>query len=114
MSCGTIACAGGWLAMHPVMNQAGLSASEGGSPRTDKTDWGFGALREVFNLQPGEEELFEAHGTGYKDEELTEKQITAMSGKRLWKRRVLRLFQEYNEPFDPTAGRGLMLRARNA
>jgi hypothetical protein len=122
-ACGTIACAGGWLAMHPTMNQAGLRADAEGTPVTTATKpfsdwplrWGFGALQEVFGLHgSGEVNLFEAHGFGYKDSELSDEQVEKLSGKRLWKRRVLRLFQEYDEPFNPKVGRGLMLSARNA
>jgi hypothetical protein len=113
-SCGTIACAGGWLAMHPTMNKAGLLPDWGGTPMTANHErYGFGALQQVFSLYGSREvDMFEAHGFGYKDHELTEEQLERFPDKKLWKRRVLRLFQEYNEPFDPKVGRGLMLDAR--
>jgi hypothetical protein len=116
-SCGTIACAGGWLAMHPAMNERGLKPAEwNGQPMCESAtyrQYGFTALRQFFQLNHLEGDLFEGHGCGYKDSELSGEQIKGMSGKKLFKRRVLRLFQEYDEPFDPKVGRGLLLDARH-
>lgn len=108
-ACGTIACAAGWLAMHPSMNERGLRArsSFDGTPETESAS-GFSALREFFRLDFDSQNIFEGKGFGYKDRELGGR-IDDLSEKQLWKRRVLRLFQEYNEPFDPKVGEGLHL-----
>jgi hypothetical protein len=49
-SCGTIACAGGWLALHPDMQERGL----GVNPRTDfptfDGDEGYSALGKFFGV----------------------------------------------------------------
>ncbi|MDQ7981911.1 hypothetical protein QYH69_32325 [Paraburkholderia sp. SARCC-3016] len=47
--CGTIACAGGWLAMHPKFHALGLQAGEDGMPRT-KGARNYGALAEVLGI----------------------------------------------------------------
>jgi hypothetical protein len=112
-SCGTIACAAGWLAMHPKMNGFGLTNSMGGAPEF-KGLTSFAALREFFHLNYREGDLFEAAGSGYADNELPKHVRVALSDKQLWKRRVLRLFQAYNEPFDPKVGEGLLLDVRGA
>ncbi|KVQ35726.1 hypothetical protein WK03_35245 [Burkholderia cepacia] len=110
--CGTLACAAGWLAMHPDMNELGLSTGipYDGMPLFEASS-GFSALREFFGLDFHSQNIFEGAGYGYKDGELGDLRKD-MTDKQLWKRRVLRLFQEYNEPFDPMVGEGLHLDAR--
>jgi hypothetical protein len=113
LSCGTIACAGGWLARHPQFMELGLRIDSCGGVQ-GKNVYGIGALAELFNLDrsKGEEYLFNSDGDGYRDRELFQEQREQLGHKRLWKRRVLRLFQEYNEPFEKRLARGLMLDAR--
>lgn len=47
--CGTIACAGGWLALHPQFNALGLEAGREGPTLDGK--YGYKALGEIFNIQ---------------------------------------------------------------
>ncbi|PLC44505.1 hypothetical protein C0Q88_07445 [Ralstonia pickettii] len=115
--CGTIACAAGWLARHPKFNAQGLKLEFGddGPPMHEPSGtYGFTALAKMFNLDESksEHDLFNARIGGYRDEELTDAQFVRMSDKQLFKRRVLRLFQEYSEPFNEKLGRGLNLDAR--
>ncbi|NTX18022.1 hypothetical protein [Burkholderia cepacia] len=114
LSCGTIACAGGWLARHPKFAELGLGISRGGDVclRTDANESSFGALSKIFSLRGDEDEIFMPSGAGYSDRELSFEVRQAMTDKQLWKRRVLRLFQEYDEPFDPKVAEGLHLDAR--
>jgi len=104
--CGTIACAGGWLAMHPDMHALGLTRGFDGSPRL-RYETGSDALARLFDCTP---QIFSGAGYGYKD--LEARYRRRLTHKKLWKRRVLRLFQEYDEPFDPKVSKGLHLDAR--
>ncbi|CAG9229289.1 hypothetical protein [Burkholderia vietnamiensis] len=114
LSCGTIACAGGWLARHPKFVDLGLDINNDGDVclRTNEGESSFGALSKVFSLYGEEEDIFMTRRRGYRDGELSLDMLAKMTDKQLWKRRVLRLFQEYSEPFDPKVGEGLHLDAR--
>lgn len=118
LSCGTIACAGGWIARHPTFTRLGVSIDAGGDVVLDNgCSAGTYALAEVFslNIYKDEELIFASRGYhvgGYKDYDLTDSRRRLLTDKQLWQRRVLRLFQEYNEPFDPKVGEGLMLDLR--
>jgi hypothetical protein len=48
-SCGTIACAGGWLALHPDMRSQGLYPGRSGEPRIGGFS-GYDALAEFFEI----------------------------------------------------------------
>lgn len=110
--CGTIACAAGWLAMNPTMNEQGLTGGVGAYPLCGGMS-GYGALRKFFNLDTTTGDVFCPRGYGYKDRELTKTQLQALSDKQLWQRRTLRLFQDFNEPFNQALASGLNLNARN-
>jgi len=118
LSCGTIACAGGWIARHPTFTRIGVSIDAEGDVVLDNgCSNGAYALAEVFslNIAKDEELIFSSRGYhlgGYKDYDLTAPQRRMLTDKQLWKRRVLRLFQEYDEPFDATVGEGLLLDVR--
>jgi hypothetical protein len=49
ITCGTIACAAGWLALHPDMQAMGLSALLNGGPAYQGLE-GFGALAQFFGI----------------------------------------------------------------
>jgi len=115
LSCGTIACAGGWIARHPKFKAMGLAIDCCGDVVTEEAAGAY-ALARIFdlNIAKDEETLFSSRGStfgGYKDHELWP-DLGALSDKQLWKRRVLRLFQDHNEPFDPKVGEGLKLDVR--
>ena len=49
--CGTVACAGGWLASHPKFNEFGLTSSSDGVPEVKGDDLrGYSALTRVFGI----------------------------------------------------------------
>jgi hypothetical protein len=115
--CGTIACAAGWLAMHPAMNALGLTTLNqyDGTPKLAESYSGMTAMRVFFDLSMDEATIFEGRRHGYKDWELHGGGVLhLLTDKQLWKRRALRLFQKYNEPFDPKVAEGLMLDARQS
>jgi len=123
-SCGTIACAGGYLAMNPFFKKRGLKlvvADEcyyGGYTVQYRGNNGLYAFAKLFKLHESdsngddERDVFAARDHGYKDYELSNDQLDDLSDKALWKRRVLRLFQEYGEPFDRALGKHLYLSVR--
>ncbi|MFW6855296.1 hypothetical protein ACODYM_28815 [Burkholderia gladioli] len=118
LDCGTIACAGGWLAQHPKFTRMGLTLNFSGDfarPELHNRARDYQALSQMFSLRRGDEvDIFAPRHTGYKDDELSLSQHYALSDQKLWKRRVLRLFQEYGESFDPKVAEGLHLDARGA
>ncbi|MFW6855295.1 hypothetical protein ACODYM_28810 [Burkholderia gladioli] len=109
--CGTIACAAGWLAMHPKFNALGFTADEHTGAPWFKGHSCFYAAQLLLGLDGESDRIFSSRHHGYKDHELGQS-IRKLSEKQLWKRRVLRLFQDYNQPFDPKVGKGLMLDVR--
>lgn len=53
LDCGTICCGAGWLALHPVFNELGLTLSASNFPQTEKTMQDYqndpeDALAEIF------------------------------------------------------------------
>jgi hypothetical protein len=53
VTCGTICCAGGWLALNPEMQALGLTHDDNGSPMLDGCS-GYSALAQLFDLSYGE------------------------------------------------------------
>jgi hypothetical protein len=100
VTCGTIACAGGWLALSTAMQEQGLRAAYDGSPIVVERDedtgldvylYGFSALARFFDISQGEaEELFGARTVFEKRgsfEKLTDKEV--------WLKRAEYLMEEY-------------------
>jgi hypothetical protein len=91
--CGTIACAGGWLALHPEMRKLGMTAGLYGEPwlqhsgATHSTD--YDALAEFFDIT-----IRESHALFYPREANealllnTAHPLHKLSDKELWLRRM--------------------------
>jgi hypothetical protein len=92
-SCGTIACAGGWLCMHPTFIALGLRAMFGsnGAPefvdeQTGDYTVAFAALGKALGLTFEQAfQLFTCRGDAYFDRH---NDIYSLSDKQLWQARV--------------------------
>lgn len=95
-NCGTIACAAGWLALHPAMQEQGLYADGDGEPmfqspiidRNWPKKYGFFALSIFFDITKDEaSELFgqrsDADGNDDEEPELSDKQVWLMRAEKL-------------------------------
>lgn len=94
-SCGTIACAAGWLAMHPEMQAQGWWSGLCGQPvyqREKQTFFGFDALQMFFELRDSE-----AYGL-FKPRYLIERSgdRAALSDKEIWLMRANRFLETEN------------------
>lgn len=73
LECGTICCGAGWLALHPVFNELGLTADVFGRPQTIKSvrlgDYSDDALEEIFG-KGSYRKFFTLRGAGTYDREL--------------------------------------------
>lgn len=92
ITCGTIACAGGWLALNPVMRRHGLRADKEGAPvlkngtQEERRD-SYLALATLFDISEIEaENLFT-----YRKEEGHWKR----SDKQVWLKRAYKLLAKY-------------------
>ena len=81
-TCGTIACAAGWLALHPDMQAQGLSSGYCGMPRYSETGpmySGFTALQLFFDIRDIDADLLFQSRNWYESDgdmgQLTDKQI---------------------------------------
>lgn len=88
ISCGTIACAAGWLALHPKMQALGIEVSgSSGSPMWGSL-WGSDAFAKLFNIT--EDEAVKLFSTRQAD--LWEEGI---SDRDVWIARALKLLAKY-------------------
>lgn len=88
-TCGTIACAAGWLALHPEMQEQGLSAGYCGQPRYSGMDIphnGFRALELFFDIFREDADFLFQSRTIYEStfgrEQFTDKQIWLQRAKQ--------------------------------
>lgn len=87
--CNTLACAAGWLAMHPAMNKKGLKRAPKGMPRIwTKVGfvYGYHALAEFFGVTS--EDAFEIFRPRRHRSNLDPENRENFSDKELWKFRV--------------------------
>lgn len=94
-SCGTIACAAGWLGMHPDFIKRGLrTLSVGGLATTPDWSWWDDIIQEVFELESDEVaiDLFGSRGDSRYD--LYTPRIT---DKQLFQHRVRCFLKEHNQ-----------------
>lgn len=108
-ACGTVACAGGWLSLHPKMNEHGLKYTwsrglgRGNNERriTFKgDDWGgpFDALAKAFDIGYFDaRRLFGARGSGDYDHRIFTEKGYDISHKQLFKYRVKHFLKD-NDP----------------
>lgn len=95
--CNTIACAGGWLCLHPDMQQRGLSINTHGGGYFEafpkyKKKVGFEALGCFFGIDTGEaEELFGMRTSDEMDDEATRK----LTDRQLWLHRAKLLLAKH-------------------
>lgn len=96
ITCNTIACAGGWLALHPKFQALGLKPGLGGIPLYVRGDGWFNILFGMYGLSrffdiPYEdaEELFEDRT------EKEDKKYPNESDRQIWIRRATRLLKKY-------------------
>jgi hypothetical protein len=86
-NCGTLACAAGWLSLHPAMQEQGLFADRDGEPihlLGTKRRYGFNALAQFFDLLISEAEgLFGQRQEGEGGEEMTDKQVWLLRAENL-------------------------------
>ncbi len=86
IDCGTIACAAGWLSLHPDMNARGL-VSEFGVPEF-RGDWQYEGLAKFFDISLTDAgNLFKSRSSFEKRYVVTKK----MTDRQLWLWRVRRL-----------------------
>lgn len=88
-TCGTIACAAGWLALHPDMQEQGLCTGHAGMPKYhDGIQWHrqFTALQYFFDLSVMDADYLFSSRTNREDEEFPE-----MTDKQIWLRRARNL-----------------------
>ena len=84
--CGTIACAAGWLALHPDMKKLGLTRDQMGTPMYLDMD-GYDALAAVFGINwQDARNLFGTRGMSRLDE--PREGTVMMTDKKLWMYRV--------------------------
>ena len=93
-TCGTIACAAGWLALHPEMHAQRLSAGNGGLPVYQNEDGlystQFRALARFFDLSVYEaNRLFEPR-TGF---ECSDPSQSLYTDKEIWLKRANRFLE---------------------
>jgi hypothetical protein len=77
-TCGTIACAAGWLALDPEMQEHGLYSGYGGEPRYNegtKYISSFEALGRFFGIPEFDAELLFSPRSMFEDSDLTDKQV---------------------------------------
>jgi len=101
LSCGTIACAGGWLARHPSFMELGLGLSAGGDPKISGAKFGMSSLAKFFglDLSKNEERLF--YASYFKDTPYyTLPDGVYVSHKILWQRRLIGLLDHYGQHVD--------------
>jgi hypothetical protein len=92
--CGTLACAGGWLALHPQFNRLGLRADREGRPTRKGDDYPFSALATTFGLTLGDtQRLFGARAASI----LIPANFARMSDKQLWLKRCRDLIAKLEE-----------------
>lgn len=94
-SCGTIACAGGWLAMHPKFQDIGLSLEPRhgytGLAFKGESDYFEDVLARVFNISVQDAgELFGTNGWSDYDHRIS----TNISHKKRWMARVRMYLEE--------------------
>jgi hypothetical protein len=89
-TCGTIACAAGWLAIDPEMQAQGLTCGYGGEPRYNegtKYISSFEALGHFFGIPEFDAEVLFSPRNIFEDSELTDKQV--------WLHRAKAFLDEY-------------------
>jgi hypothetical protein len=77
-TCGTIACAAGWLALDPWMQEQGLWSGYGGEPRYKEDCYffnSFEALGRFFSIPEFDAELLFSPRTIFEYSDLTDKQV---------------------------------------
>lgn len=107
--CGTVACAGGWLSLHPKFRKLGLKyqwtrgQGRGNNYREmvykgDNSGGAFGVLGKVFGLDYNEAEtLFSGSGGSRYDYKIRQKKGQGISHKELFKYRVKHFLKD-NDP----------------
>jgi len=103
--CGTLHCAGGWLAVHPAMNALGLFSVVDGVPRLMRSERvvtaGFEALAEVLGIDIHDAQaLFVARFSSPYDTFIFEASRCYVSDKELFRRRVQRFLREQGEELE--------------
>lgn len=99
-SCGTIGCAAGWIAMHPMFQQRGLSLNSRGILETNQggpTNYRF-AMAEVFGIGMLEAvDLFGRRGDSIYDRKEVIAGPDRLNDKQLWQHRVRKFLSEHGQ-----------------
>lgn len=112
--CGTIACAGGWLALHPKFNELGLrmkwNRGNGRGYNTQVVTYGSGsvsafeALAKVFNIaEQDARKLFSAAYHSDYDQAIFRVRGNNISHKELFKSRVKKFLTLYDYSYNGPA-----------
>lgn len=90
-TCGTIACAGGWLALHPDMQEQGLVSGFGGQPEFhsggSKLALSFRALELFFDILDIQADFLFRSREDYEESG----EMTGLTDKQVWLHRAQRL-----------------------
>lgn len=89
-SCGTIACAAGWLSMHPDMKDRGLLSGSGGMPKFRNESGYFSYCYEALAIMFGidRRSASDIFCTRFMGGRLDPENAGQLSDKELWKARV--------------------------
>lgn len=94
VTCGTIACAGGWLALNPEFEALGLYAGQFGAPRFEGLV-AYGALSKMFNISYGDAQKLFYFRTFDDTEEFGEVAYNQMTDRQLWLSRARLIRAKY-------------------
>jgi hypothetical protein len=88
IDCQTIACAAGWLALHPKMQKLGIEVSPSSGSPVFHSEWGGAAFAKLFNIT-------EEEGVCLFSSRHLEEQENKISDRDTWVARALTLLAKY-------------------